>query len=75
MIAMRLALVSFMASAWFLSRSYTTTMYLVVGLATATIALQQSGRKSPDRGRWIVSTIAAEMILIVLIYALVRLRH
>jgi len=75
MIAMRLALVSFMASAWFLSRSYTTTMYLVVGLATAMIAIQQSGRKSPDRGRWIFSTVAAEMILIVLIYALVRLRH
>jgi hypothetical protein len=75
MVAMRLALVSFMASAWFLSRSYTTTMYLVLGLATATIALQQGARKAPDRGRWIFSTIAAEMILIVLIYCLVRLRH
>ncbi len=37
---MRLALVAFMTTSWFLSRSYTTTMYLVLGLATAAIALQ-----------------------------------
>jgi putative inorganic carbon (HCO3(-)) transporter len=73
--AMRLALVAFMASAWFLSRSYTTTMYLVLGLATATIALQHGDRKSPDRGRWIFSTITAEVLIIILIYGLVRLRH
>jgi len=74
-VAMRLALVSFMATAWFLSRSYTITMYLVLGLATATIALQHGDHKSPDRGRWVVSTITAEVLLIILIYGLVRLRH
>ncbi len=74
-VAMRLALVAFMATAWFLSRSYTTTMYLVLGLATATIALQQGERKVPDRGRWIFSTLTAEVLLIILIYGLVRLRH
>ena len=42
----RLALVSFMTTAWFLSRSYTTTMYLVLGLATAAIALQPSDNES-----------------------------
>jgi hypothetical protein len=73
--AMRLALVSFMTSAWFLSRSYTITMYLVLGLATATIALQQGDRKEPDRGHWIFSTITAEVLIIFLIYGLVRLRH
>ncbi|HLZ50676.1 MAG TPA: O-antigen ligase family protein [Candidatus Acidoferrum sp.] len=73
--AMRLALVAFMATAWFLSRSYTTTMYLVLGLATATIALQQGERKPPDRGHWIFSTLTAEVLLILLIYLLVRLRH
>jgi len=72
---MRLALVSFMTTAWFLSRCYTTTMYLVLGLATATIALQGGNRKSPDRGRWICSTLSAEIVLILLIYGLVRLRH
>jgi O-antigen ligase len=74
-VAMRLALVSFMTTAWFLSRSYTITMYLVLGLATATIALHEGDRKSPPRGHWILSTITAEVLLIVLIYGLVRFRH
>jgi hypothetical protein len=74
-VAMRLALVSFMTSAWFLSRSYTTTMYLVLGLATATIALQPSKSKSTDRDHWIFATIILEVVMIVLIYGLVRLRH
>ena len=75
MVAMRLAFISFMTTAWFLSRSYTITMYLVLGLATATIALQQDDRKPPDRGHWILSTVTAEVLLIILIYGLVRLRH
>jgi O-antigen ligase len=74
-VAMRLALISFMTTAWFLSRSYTITMYLVLGLATATIALQGGERKSADRGHWIFSTITAEALIIILIYGLVRLRH
>jgi O-antigen ligase len=74
-VAMRLALVAFMATAWFLSRSYTTTMYLVLGLATATISLQQGDHKPRDRGRWIFSTLTAEVLIIILIYGLVRLRH
>ena len=74
-VAMRLALVSFMTSAWFLSRSYTTTMYLVLGLATATIALQRYDSKSSDRGHWIFSTVTLEVVMIILIYGLVRLRH
>jgi hypothetical protein len=72
---MRLALVSFMTTAWFLSRSYTITMYLVLGLATAAIALQGGERKSADHGHWIFSTITAEVLIIFLIYGLVRLRH
>jgi O-antigen ligase len=74
-VAMRLALVAFMTTSWFLSRSYTTTMYLILGLATATIALQRDDTKPIDRGRWIFSSIAVEVILIVVIYGLVRLRH
>jgi O-antigen ligase len=74
-VAMRLALVSFMTTAWFLSRSYTITMYLVLGLATATIALHEGDGKSAPRGHWILSTITAEVLLTVLIYGLVRLRH
>jgi O-antigen ligase len=74
-IVMRLALVSFMTTAWFLSRSYTATMYLVLGLATATIALQRGSDKSYDRGRWVISTLILEVFIIILIYGLVRLRH
>lgn len=72
---MRLALVSFMTSAWFLSRSYTTTMYLVLGLATATIALHRDSTKSSDRGHWIFSTVTLEAVMIFVVYCLVRLRH
>jgi hypothetical protein len=67
--------VSFMTTAWFLSRSYTTTMYLVLGLATAAIALQRSASKWRDRGHWIFSTMTIEVAMIILIYGLVRLRH
>jgi O-antigen ligase len=74
-IVMRLALVSFMTTAWFLSRSYTATMYLVLGLATATIALQRGSDKPYDSGRWVISTLILEALIIVLIYGLVRLRH
>jgi O-antigen ligase len=74
-VAMRLALVAVMATAWFLSRSYTTTMYLILGLATATIALQQGDRGPSGRGHWIFSTLTAEGLIIILIYGLVRLRH
>jgi O-antigen ligase len=74
-VAMRLALVSFMTTAWFLSRSYTTTMYLVLGLATAMIALQGNTAKPRNRAYWIFPTLVTEGFLIVLIYLLVRLRH
>ena len=75
MIAMRLALVAFMTTSWFLSRSYTTTMYLVLGLAAATIALQRRPDKTHDEGHWIFSTLSIEVMVIILIYGLVRLRH
>jgi hypothetical protein len=74
-VVMRLALVSFMTTAWFLSRSYTTTLYLVLGLATVTIALHRENGKSSDRGHWILSTVTIEAVMILVIYGLVRLRH
>ena len=74
-VLMRLAFVSFMTSAWFLSRSYTTTMYLVLGLATVAIAMNRDTTKSSDRSHWIFSTVTLEAVMIVVIYGLVRLRH
>jgi O-antigen ligase len=75
LVAMRLALVSFMTTAWFLSRSYTITMYLVLGLATAAIALQRSDAKQREWGNWIFPTLTVEVMIIILIYGLVRFRH
>jgi len=74
-VAMRLGLIAFMMTAWFLSRSYTTTMYLVLGLATATIALHEGPGKQSDRGHWVFSTVTVEFVMIFLIYCLVRFRH
>jgi hypothetical protein len=74
-VAIRLALVSFMATSWFLSRSYATTMYLVLGLATAAIALERPVTETWDRVRWIPVTLAVEAMAIILIYFAVRLRH
>jgi hypothetical protein len=71
---MRLALISFITTGWFLSRSYATTMYLVLGLATATIALQRTGGETPSRFRWLVITVAVEVLTVMLIYGIVRLR-
>jgi len=75
MVAIRLALVAFVTTSWFLSRSYTTTMYLVLGLATAAVALQRNESESHDRGHWVLSTLVLEVMIIALIYCLVRLRH
>jgi O-antigen ligase len=67
-VLMRLAFVSFMTSAWFLSRSYTTAVYLVLGLATVAIAMHRDTTKSSDRGHWIFSTVTLEAVLIIVIY-------
>jgi putative inorganic carbon (HCO3(-)) transporter len=74
-VAMRLALVSFISTSVFLSRSYTTTMYLMLGLATATIALQPNTVEVGPRNRWILITLLLEALAIAFIYCIVRFRH
>jgi putative inorganic carbon (HCO3(-)) transporter len=73
--AIRLALVAFMTTSWFLSRTYATTMYLVLGLATAAIALYDSETEHHPRSLWLAVTLAVEAGAIVLVYLIVRLRH
>ena len=73
-VAMRLALISFIATGWFLSRTYQSTVYLVLGLATATIALHQRSDESPAPVRWVPYTLALEAVAIVFLYEIVRLR-
>ena len=71
----RLALISFMVTSWFLSRTYDTPMYLILGIATAAITLDRSGNETRDRVRWIPVTLAVEVTTIIFIYLIVRLRH
>ena len=72
--AVHLALISFVTTSWFLSRSYSITMYLVLGLATATIAIQRSAGKIRTHNRWVLLTLTAEAVGILFIYGFVRLR-
>jgi hypothetical protein len=74
-VVIRLALISFMATSWFLSRSYAITMYLLLGLAASAIALEQNDDNPIDHRHWIFSTVAFEVVLVALIYVLVRFRH
>jgi putative inorganic carbon (hco3(-)) transporter len=73
--AIRLALIAFMTTSWFLSRTYATTMYLVLGLATTAIALHNSENEQPHRSRWLSVTMAVQAGAIVFVYLVVRLRH
>lgn len=74
-LAMRLALVGFIATSWFLSRSYTTPMYLILGLATAMIALERPTAKSCIRSRWFFFTLAVEAAAFLCVYGMIRLRN
>jgi putative inorganic carbon (HCO3(-)) transporter len=74
-VVLRLALVSFITTGWFLSRSYNTTVYLVLGLATATIALQGNVDELHIQSRWVSFTLAVEALAIIFVYGIVRLRQ
>jgi putative inorganic carbon (hco3(-)) transporter len=75
LVVIRLALVSFMTTSWFLSRTYSTTLFLVLGLAIAAISLEPSSPETRDRRRWIPVTLVVEALAIVFIYLVVRFRH
>ena len=73
--AIRLALVGFIATSFFLSRSYSMPMYLILGLAAATIALHRPPVKLDARGRFVFYTLAVEAASVVCIYGMVLLRR
>jgi hypothetical protein len=75
LVIIRLALVSFMATGWFLSRTFDMPIYLVLGLAAAAIGLDPSATEPRDHRRWIFVTLAVEVLLIIFVYLVVRLRH
>jgi hypothetical protein len=72
---MRLALVSLITTSWFLSRTYDTPTYLVLGLATTAVALDRSGNETQGGVRWIPITLAVEVLAVFFVYLVVRLRH
>lgn len=72
---LRAALVAFMVTAWFLSRTYDTTIYLVLGLAVAAANFEPAAADSSVHRGWIRWTLAAEATLMIFIYLIVRLRH
>ncbi len=71
-IALRMSLVAFLITGWFLSRSYRMPMYLALGLATATLTLAPSGERARP-GRWIWFSLGAEAAAILCVYGMVRL--
>jgi O-antigen ligase len=73
---LRLSFLAFVATGWFLSRTYVTTLYLVIGLAVAFNALVagQVGLRTADTvGRnWIRVTLIVMFCAIGLVYLSVR---
>jgi hypothetical protein len=75
-VTLRFSLIAFLVTGWFLSRTYTVTLYVILGL---TAALSQLAKESPraeekpeERPNWIWITAAAEVATIVVLYAIVR---
>lgn len=78
----RLALITWMTTSFFLSRTYSITLYLLLGIIVAILRLgwqqipdQAAPELSPKRFRflqWAPLTVGAELASIVLVYAMIR---
>jgi putative inorganic carbon (hco3(-)) transporter len=75
LVIIRLALIAFMTTSWFLSRTYSPTTYLVLGIAVAAIGLERSDTERQEGRRWISVTLGVEVLAIIFVYLVVRLRH
>ena len=75
--AVRLALVAFLASSWFLSRSYTVTLYMLLGLGVALAEMaRKRGINTMPRGPFhaLATTVFCELASGFLVYLMVRSR-
>ena len=74
--ALRAALFGFVATAWFLSRTYTPTLYILLGLATAVVHLRQKEHPKADLvpRRWTPLTVAVQFASVIVIYLTIRVR-
>ena len=74
--AIRLSLFAFLATAWFLSRTYTITLYLLLGMAVALVHLARQANDVDEltgRPPWRL-TVALQAASIAVIYVMIRLR-
>jgi O-antigen ligase len=73
--AIRLSLIAFVVTGWFLSRTYTMTLYVVLGMA---VVLTRLAKNSPAESakqyrNWVPITLAAEVATIVVLYVIIRI--
>jgi len=73
---MRTAFYCFLATSWFLSRTYNITLYVLLALAAALIHYHHelNPAAEPTTKRWAVVTVAAQVASIAVIYATIRAR-
>ena len=75
--AMRVALYAFIVTGWFLSRTYTITFYLLVGIVASLTAIMYNETHSREllpKWKWTFTTVAAEFGTILLLYTTLKLR-
>jgi O-antigen ligase len=72
----RAALYTFLATAWFLSRTYQDTLYIILALAAVLICMRRDQAPAPIMpvGRWVPMTVAAMVISILAVYGSIKLR-
>jgi O-antigen ligase len=73
----RLSLIGFLTTSWFLSRGYSATCWIVLGIAIATIRMGSPEESAPSRPwavlmRW---SAAAEIASIAVVYVMVRISN
>lgn len=73
---LRTALYCFLATSWFLSRTYNITLYVLLALAASLIHYHRQLHPEAEIAtkRWAAITVASQVASIVLIYATIRVR-
>jgi O-antigen ligase len=75
--AIRAGLYGFLATAWFLSRTYNETLYILLGLGAVLIhlvAVADPEKVKLQIGKWLPRSVALQFASIVIVYVLIRLR-
>jgi O-antigen ligase len=72
----RAAMVAFLSTAWFLSRTYMVTLYLLMGISAALywMAVENGIKVEEPRRPWWVVTIIAQVCFLAAIYVMIRLK-